>query len=371
MSGIPRPVDDLPPGAVSVRVVRGQLTNNVANQRVDLSVDGAVQSAQTDAEGRAQFSGFKPGATLKASTEVDGERIESQEFPSPAQGGIRLLLVASGGGAAEAPAVPAVAGQVVIGGNSRIIMEPAEDLVRVYYLFDIVNSASTPVNPPQPFAFDTPSGAQGTTVMEGSTPQAKAFERHVNVQGPFAPGTTYLQVAYGLPSASGSVDIEQVFPATLEHVAVIVKKVGDAKLESPQIDRQQDMPADGSIYIAGAGERAVTAGQPLTLSISGLPHHSPVPRWTALILALGIAAAGAWAASRQVDPERRATERKQLIARREKLLQQLIRLELDQRRGRLEQGRYTSRRDELVGALEHVYGALDSDDTSPETGLAA
>ena len=37
--------------------------------------------------------------------------------------------------------------------------------------------------------------------------------------------------------------------------------------------------------------------------------------------------------------------------------------------------RYATRREELVAALEHVYGALDTDDTSPEpatrTGVAA
>jgi hypothetical protein len=370
MSGIPRPVDDLPAGAVSVRVVRGSLTNNLSSHPVELSVDGEVRTAETDEEGRAQFSGFKPGSRLKASTVVDGERIDSQEFEAPTVGGIRLLLVATGGEGAAASA-PAVAGEVVIGGESRIVIEPDEDIVRVYYLLDIMNSGPSPVNPPAPFAFDTPRGAQSTTVMQGSSPQARAFETRVSVQGPFAPGRTFVQVAYGLPSGSGSIDIEQHFPATVERVAILVKKVGEARLESPHIDRQQEMPAGADVYIAAVGERPVGVGQPLTLSITGLPHHSPVPRWIALSIAIAILAAGAWAASRRVDPETRATERKRLVARREKLLQQLVRLELDQRRGRLDQGRYAARREELVGALEHVYGALDSDGTSPETGLAA
>src|SRR5689334_8530780 len=62
MSGIPRPVDDLPRGSISVRVIRGQLTNNIPNQPVELHVGSGVLTAKTDAEGRAQFDKVTPGA---------------------------------------------------------------------------------------------------------------------------------------------------------------------------------------------------------------------------------------------------------------------------------------------------------------------
>src|SRR5262245_50368899 len=38
MSGIPRPVDDLPSGSVSVRLIRGELSNNIANHPVELHI---------------------------------------------------------------------------------------------------------------------------------------------------------------------------------------------------------------------------------------------------------------------------------------------------------------------------------------------
>jgi hypothetical protein len=70
-----------------------------------------------------------------------------------------------------------------------------------------------------------------------------------------------------------------------------------------------------------------------------------------------------------------SSDRKRLTARREKLLQELVRLESAHRAGQVDERRYGSRRDELVAALEHIYGALDPDDTSPEpagrAGLAA
>ena len=127
----------------------------------------------------------RPVQTLKAVAVVDGERLESEAFPAPARGGIRLLLVAtdtSKGGAAAAGA-PAVAGQVAIGGQSRIIIQPGEETVEIYYLLDIVNGASGPVNPPAAFVFDMPSGATGTGILEGSSPNASAKDQRVTVAG--------------------------------------------------------------------------------------------------------------------------------------------------------------------------------------------
>ena len=96
----------------------------------------------------------------------------------------------------------------------------------------------------------------------------------------------------------------------------------------------------------------------------------------ALSLAMGIAIIGAWAAARvPAESESRQAERKRLIARRNRLFDELIRLEQDRRGGRADGQRYAARREELLAALEHVYGALDSDDSGPgplgRAGLAA
>ena len=122
MAGIPRPVSDLPNGSISVRLIRGQLTNNIANHPVEAHLpNGQVVTVSTDASGRAQFDNLRTGASVTFAATVDGEHLESQEFAVPAQGGIRLMLVASGG--AAAPSVPAVSGQVKLSENSRIVFE--------------------------------------------------------------------------------------------------------------------------------------------------------------------------------------------------------------------------------------------------------
>ena len=63
MSGIPRPVDDLPNGAISVRLIRGELSNNIADHPVELHVGSEVRTVKTDEAGRAQFNDVPAGAT--------------------------------------------------------------------------------------------------------------------------------------------------------------------------------------------------------------------------------------------------------------------------------------------------------------------
>ena len=368
-SGIPRPVDDLPAGTISIRVIRGDLSNPVVNHPVELRVGDDVRTVNTDAEGRAEFVVATTG-TVRASTTVDGQRLESQPFPAPGAGAVRMLLVATDKEAAARAAEEAknaVIAPVVLGRESEIVLQPGDESVTVYYLLEIINAAKTAVNTPQPFTFDVPLGAQGATILEGPEGRATVKGRTVLVKGPFSPGKTTVQVAFGLRATTGEVHIEQRLPADLEHLAVIVRKFGDAKLTSPNISRQQEMPADGQVYIAGAGDSAIPAGQPITLNVTGLPHHSVVPRYIALSLAGLIVLIGIVALRRPGSTDVQGSERKRLVARREKLLQDVVKLEQEHRRGRLDAARYAERRQALMEALEHVYGALDGGDS----GVAA
>jgi hypothetical protein len=382
MSGIPRPVDDLPNGAISVRLIRGSLSNNLPGRPVELHVGPKVITVKTDENGRAEFKDFitgTAGAMVKATADVDGEHLESQEFPAPTRGGIRLMLVATDpnkpAAPKAAPGAPAQTGPVVIGDQSRFVLQPREESVDVFYLLDIANKQSVPVNPPTPFAFDMPDGASGTAIMDGSSPQASVKGLRVTVEGPFAPGHTFVQVATSLPAEDGTLDIAQKLPANLDSLAIIVKKLGETTLKSPQLREQREMPADGEIFIAGTGG-PVAAGQPIQLTVDGIPHHPQSPRRIALAMATLVVLAGAWFATRPTgDASTQAAERKRLIARREKLFNELARLEQDHRGGRADDRRYATRREELMVSLEQVYGALESHDTGPEpagrAGVAA
>ena len=100
----------LPPGTLTVRVVRGGFSNNVPNHAVTIDVDGVVtQNALTGPDGRATFAHLAVGARVRASATVDGESLESEVFEVPGQSGVRILLIAGGesaDGAVSGPATP-------------------------------------------------------------------------------------------------------------------------------------------------------------------------------------------------------------------------------------------------------------------------
>ena len=289
-------------------------------------------------------------------------------LPVPSQGGIRLILVATDKASAAAAGGPAVSGRVTLSENSRIVFEPGDEMVTVYYILEIVNSGSAPVNPAPPFALDMPKGAQFTTILDGSTPLARSKGAHISLAGPIPPGRTALRVACEFPTDTGALDLTQTLPAGLDRLMVLVRKQGQAKLASPQLERQQEFPSEGETIIGGMGG-PVAAGQTISLSLSDLPHHSSVPRWTALSLASVIVIAGIWAGTRKDDGTAEDAERKRLAARRDKLFNDLVRVERDRRNGRGDADKLAARREELISSLEHIYGVLD-DSEAPASASA-
>jgi hypothetical protein len=360
MAGIPRPVTDLPEGHISVRLIRGQLSNNIQGHPVELHAGSKVITVKTDENGRAEFSGIAAGISVKVVAIVDGERLESQEFPAPGQGGIRVMLVATpSGGGASAPVFQPQTGDVVFGDQTRVIIDWADDALQVYYLLDIQNSARVPVNPPSALILDMPKGASQTTVLAGA-PKAVARGDRVTVAGPFAPGKTDVQVAYRYPLSDGEARISQTLPVQIGAVAVLIKKDGEVTLTSPQLPTHQEREFEGVRYILAQGP-PLAAGTTLTLNVSGLPHHSPVPRRIALTLAFVMLGAGFWAATRVPPPGANAARVKQLTGRREKIFNDLIRLEQQRRSGNLDAARYAERRQALIAQLERVYRDLDAE----------
>ena len=364
MSGMPLPVAELAPGTVTVRVLRGSLTNPVPSQKVEIVGAGDPRTATTNETGRAEFTGLPPGTRVRAVAEVAGQRVESQEFAIPSAGGIRLMLVASDPGGAAAPAAPAVPAQpgtVVFGDDSRFVFEAGEDGLSVFYILQIVNATNTPVQPAEPVRFELPVEARGATVLEGSSPQASAAGRELKIDGPFAPGATLVQLAYTMPYTGPELVIEQKVPLALTHVAVVAQKIGQMRLASPQVSEQQDMPAQGNLYIAGRGG-PVEAGQTMRFQFSGMPHEPRWPRAVAVGLAVLILGAGAWGAFRGRNPgDAEALQRKELEKRRDRLFDELAALELRYREEEVDPERYEERKRELVAALQRIYVALDDD----------
>jgi outer membrane murein-binding lipoprotein Lpp len=292
-------------------------------------------------------------------TVVDGERIESQEFEVPRNAGIRLLLVATDPKqaaedqkAAQAPAQP---GTVVFGGESRLVFEVGDDGLNVFNLLQVVNTQKTPVQT-APLVFELPEAALRATVLQGSSQQAVAAGNRVTVTGPFAPGATNVEFAYTLDLSAREMTIRQTLPAALPQVTVLMQRVGEMHMTSPQFSGHRDMTAEGQAYILGQGP-ALKAGDTLAIELTGVPARATWPRNLALALATLLLAGGAWLAARPRAADDAGARAKQLNARRERLFEKLT--ELEKQRERLDAERYAERRRELVGALERVYAELD------------
>jgi hypothetical protein len=309
VSGQPLPSPDVPAGTVTVRVIRGSLANNVVGQVVDVTVDGSKRSLTTDANGRVQVSGLRPGAQVKAAAVVNGERVESKDFAIGSTG-IRVMLVAtdptapaSGRPAAVGPTGPATKGTVVFGPESRIVAEMAEDRLNVYYLMDIINGGTTPVDIGGPLTIDLPREARAASLLPESSKQATVNGPRVIVPGPFAPGPTHVRVGFELPTSQGVAHLASKLPATLPQVIVIATQTGGLDLVSPQISAKREVMDEGQRILVGTGP-SLQAGQVLQVDITGVPHAALWPRYLALTLAGSIMLTGIWAAV-AASPRRR------------------------------------------------------------------
>lgn len=372
MHGRAIPAPELPAGTVTVRVVREALGNNVPGQTVRVTVGETRRTATTDNLGRAEFTGL-PGGEARAEATVDGETLTSQPFPVPTSGGLRVILVAGLERAAErrkqeeaaAAAAPAVKGAVVIGGDSRIVMEYSNDSLFAFYILEIVNNARTRVDIGGPLVIDLPEDIANPQLMEGSSPAATIDSNRLVVQGPFASGNTAVQVQFAVRYGRPEHVIEQRFPVPLERIVVGVEKVGGLAMSSPQFTTVTDLPTENGPYVLGQGG-TLAAGTPLTVTLSNLPLHSRTPRYVALGLVVVIAAVGIWLAATARSTS--ARDRQALVSRRDALLAELAQLDAKRRDGAIADDKYEPRRRRIVAQLERIYGALDEADTGPQGG---
>jgi hypothetical protein len=359
------PAGELPDGTVTVRVVREAIGNNIAGQSVRVTAPGKTFSATTDELGRAEFKDLPRGAEARAEAAVDGESLVSQPFAVPAKGGLRVILVSGiaaaaarkEDAAAKALAEPPVRGTVVFGGETRIIAEFQGDTLVFFYQLDIVNTARTRVDIGGPIILDLPTGAAGATTLTGSPKSATISGARLTVAGPFDPGTTKVEVRFQLPHHRPDITVAQAFPVAVQQWLVGIERVGGVTVSSPQFrGTEQRATENGSVFVVGTGP-ALAAGSSLTLQFANLPTESRIAARTAIGIAVGLMAFGAWLSLRRRPDDEQA--RAALLKRRDALLSKLADLEKARRSGVLADDRYLSRRQRLISDLEHIYGEID------------
>lgn len=377
MSGIPIPSPDVPPGSVSVRLVRGGLANNLVDHAVELRAGQQVRTAKTDQNGRAIFAGLAGTGPLQAAAVVDGERVESQLFTLPPGAGVRLVLVAgapppgaSGAPAAGVPgAVPAggAPGEIVFGGESRIQIEFNDDALEVFYLFDLVNAGPPSGGAGAELGFQLPEDAEQASVLEGGSGQVTLRGRMVTISGPIPAGMTPIRLAYSLAPAGPRRVITQSLPAGWPGVRVVMARAGNARLSSPVLTNTSEMAGGAQPFVVATGG-SLPANQPLVLTLSGLPTRSHVGQYVALALGALVLLLGIYGAASARGRTGGAARQGELAERRDRLMAELVRVEEQRRAGMLDEDRYAKRHEDLLGQLEGVYAELDSDSTGNGQG---
>jgi hypothetical protein len=374
IAGKALPAGELSTGSITVRVVKRSVGNNLPGEKVTVTLGGKSQTATTDDQGRAQFNGLSPGVEGRAEATVNGEHLQSDPFVVPTTGGLRVILISELAQAAaekqeqEAKelAAPATKGVVTFGGNSRILMQFQSDELSVFYLLDLVNNARTRVDTGSPVIIDLPSGAGGAGSMQGSSPSVKVNGNRITIMGPFAPGTTSVQVGYTLRYDNPNIVFAQKFPIAFQQFTVGVQKVGNMAMASEQFAATNELRTEDSVTFLVGNAKALPAGGTFSFSLSNLPVHSRTPRYVALGLAALCIAIGIWLSlgSRST----REQNREALLRRRDSLLNQLEQLELKRRGGTIGGDRYMTTRQRLLGELEQIYSELDEAGSAPPGG---
>jgi len=278
------------------------------------------------------------------------------------------------GGALSAPRpaspLAASSGTLRLGADTRFAIEFQDDQLTVFYLLEFVNPGQTALAP-TPVVIELPTAATGASFMQGAPQGAGIAGSRVTIPGPFAPGVTQVPIAFRIESWPVDWTLDQRFPLPLDNIAVAAQKLTGMTLESPQAATVRETTFQGLPYLVAIG-KGVAAGTPLTVTLRGLPHRSPIALYVALLVAVGLVVWGVWAARSRQRPEE-ATRRRQLESRRHRGLSTLAALDEQARAGTIDAQVHADKRAALLHELERIYRELDAMGDLPggDPGLAA
>ncbi len=383
MSGIPRPDPQVPAGEIIVRVIRGQMTNNVAGQEVELvSSSGESRKEKTGADGRARFAGLSTGSRWTARTELDGQALVSQPLDVTGQAGIRLMLVAkaaapAAGGAGGTPAVagtggtpaaagaggtpagaapsaPAAAGdrsKLRLGETTRLIVEFEDDWLSFFWVYDLRNDGTEPYQPgPEGLVLPLPMGAKSASIqrMGSEAPPAKVIEGLGTVwNGPIPPGATQLIVGFALPF-EGEARLRTQVGLPLAEWQLITRDSSGLSFEGDGVGQPERRARDGQAFTVLLGRAVGPAG--IDVVIRG-KHHDKRARWAGLVVAcvLFLWAAGGAISGRQSAEASKGTLEQEIEAAYDALVA------LEARASKDRSGKLAAERAVLVEKLETLY----------------
>jgi hypothetical protein len=327
-----------------------------------------VRHGKSDATGLAHFADLPrgDGTGYAAVLEWHGMRLGTAPFPMPESSGARAEIRALG-----RTADPAV---MTIGAGGRVIIQMHEDNLQFLEMFPLENSSDKMFDPgPGALELPLPQGFVGAEAQESDRKIDVRQNHGMAVHGVFAPkrstvGTSAKnagnEVVFGfvLPYHGDTRAFAQPMPNGIGSFTLITEQIPGLTVTGPGIGERQERELGGRKYwVMPVGE--IAPGGVLEFTLNGLPATDSTGRNVAGVLTL-LLIGGAVAFGRRpkvggkgskADDD--ASERDQLVDRREETFAELVALERKAREGS-GGAPPADRRKQLVTRLEQIYRDL-------------
>lgn len=293
------PRDGLPAGTVEIRVL-GRDGKPLTGARVDLllaqhAAGSPPKHASTDDSGTVRFSGLATKAPaaghLVALVEHDGLRIGSQPFDLEAKRG--------SAGELRVPEKTSELSVLRVSANSRMMVELREDSLAFMQNLVVENHSDKVFDPgPRGVLFPLPDGCTGAETLAGGAEVEMKEGAGAIWRGPLPPTDTPLsaaQVRVGCVLATHEMpelEIVQPMPLGLQGGLAMIQAIHAVGLSAPGLRARPVERDDNGNELRSYELGSLEPGQPLHLTVYGLPTRGRSGRRIALGLVLLLVVAG-------------------------------------------------------------------------------
>lgn len=225
-----------------------------------------------------------------------------------------------------------------------------------------------------------PRGAEAITVPEQLANRLKVDEDKGAVvwHGPLKPGPTEITLAFRLPVDDGRFTFDVTWPLRVLEGSVAVEYAPGASVTPPAGMTAQLRDIGGGRKFWVFAPLQIAEGEALRLSVEGLPKHPYSQKVAKIAAGLAVLALVGWALWVVVfapgrrgeggDTKDATARRRELTSRRDRLYDELVKLEKKHAGGGLESDKYTRERAQLIAKLTAVLRQLDAGDTYAAPG---
>jgi len=356
------PAADLKPGTIEATIVDAQgkplggidVRLGIVVQSVAQGESRSQRTARADDQGRVRFEGlsFGSGNAYRVTVNAQGASYASSPFNLKDDAGQRVLLHVY-------PSTHDI-GQTMLGMRGFVYIEPRDDVFQFEVLFRVFNMGDVTWLP-QNVTMRLPRNFKAFTATESmNDTRFEAVEgKGARLTGTFTPGQHDCQFRFQVPKGSSdTASFDIGLPPRVAEIRVITEANTSMGLE---IDGFEPVQAD----VSPKGERVLVTRKVLeqpeqqlgtfSIVLTGLPTPG-IGRWIAVLVALAVASAGAFAAAGFLDkdvPERKETLEEKRKAR-ELILGELVALERVRIAGEIGPRAYSQHRDRLLDAIARL-----------------